>query len=222
MSQPDPKAAVTRPPRGGRAGTRMSQARWREILDAATRLFKAQGFAATSMQDVSDAVGLLKGSLYYYFRSKEELLFEVLRDLHAGGVAIVEDVRFGSDDPMRELETYLRRLTVYAGEHQDRLAIFFRDFLFVPAEYRDAIIAERDMYEITARRLIEEAQAKGRISPSVDAKVMALSILGASSVTHEWYRPDGPMALADIAEQVASSIIHGVAGAGRSAAEPSR
>ncbi len=196
----------------------MSQARWGEILDAATRLFKAKGFAATSMQDVSDQVGLLKGSLYYYFRSKEELLFEVLKDLHAGGGVIVEQVRYGTADPLGELETYIRRLTVYAGEHQDRLAIFFRDFGFVPTEDRAAIITERDMYEITARRLIEEAQALDMIATSINAKVMALSILGASSVTYEWYRPDGPMALTDIADQVASSIIHGVSGAGRAPA----
>lgn len=200
-------------PRGSRAGTQLSQDRWRSILEVATRLFRDKGFAATSMQDVSDDVGLLKGSLYYYFRSKEELLFEVLRDLHVGGNVIVQGVKFGSSEPLLELKDYLRLLTIYAGENRDRLAIFFRDFGFVPAEHQKEIIAERDMYVIVARRLIEEAMAMKLIDASVNSHVAALSILGATSVTHEWYKPEGPISLEAIGEQVASTIVDGLAGA---------
>ena len=139
-----------------RADTQLSRERWCQILDVATRLFKQKGFAATSMQNVSDEVGLLKGSLYYYVRSKDELLLEVLRDLHEGGAEIVDNIRFDSDDPLGELEEYLRQLTIYAGEHRDRLTIFFRDFRFVPPKDKKNIIAERDMYEVAAFRLIEE------------------------------------------------------------------
>lgn len=200
-------------PRRARAGSQLSQQRWRQILEVATRLFKQNGFAATSMQDVSDEVGLLKGSLYYYVRSKEELLFEVLRDLHEGGVAIIDDVKFGSDDPLGELREYLRRLTIYAGEHRARLGIYVRDFRFIPAENQKKIIAERDMYEVAAIRLIDEAKAKKLIDASINSKVAALSILGSTAVTHEWYRPDGPVSLETIGDQVAATIINGLSAA---------
>lgn len=200
----------SKPPRRARAGSQLSQERWQQILEVATRLFAQQGFAGTSMQIVSDEVGLLKGSLYYYVKSKEELLFEVLRDLHQGGVQIVEDVTFGSPDPLGELKTYLKRLTIYAGQHRARLSIFLRDFHFVPAEQQKMIIAERDMYEMAAFRLVEEGKAKGLIDASISSKVAAFSSLGATSVTHEWYRPEGPVALEDIGEQVASMIVAGL------------
>lgn len=199
-----------KPPRRARAGSQLSQERWQQILEVATRLFKQNGFAGTSMQIVSDEVGLLKGSLYYYVSSKEELLFEVLRDLHLGGVQIIEDIAFDSADPLAELSSYLRRLTIYAGEHRDRLRIFLRDFHFVPAAQQEKIIAERDMYERAAFRLIEEGKAAGLIDPSINSKVAAFSILGSTSVTHEWYRPDGPTALETIGEQVASTIVAGL------------
>lgn len=200
----------SKPPRRARAGSQLSQERWQQILEVATRLFAQQGFAGTSMQIVSDEVGLLKGSLYYYVKSKEELLFEVLRDLHQGGVQIVEDVTFGSPDPLGELKTYLKRLTIYAGQHRARLSIFLRDFHFVPTEQQKMIIAERDMYEMAAFRLVEEGKAKGLIDASISSKVAAFSSLGATSVTHEWYRPEGPVALEDIGEQVASMIVAGL------------
>lgn len=199
-----------KPPRRARAGSQLSQERWQQILEVATRLFRQQGFAGTSMQIVSDEVGLLKGSLYYYVSSKEELLFEILRDLHRGGVEIIEDIAFDSTDPLAELTKYLRRLTIYAGEHRARLSIFLRDFHFVPAEQQKKIIAERDMYEMAAFRLIEEAKAAGLIDPSVNSKVAAFSSLGATSVTHEWYRPEGPVALETIGEQVAATIVSGL------------
>ena len=199
-----------KPPRRARAGSQLSQERWQQILEVATRLFKQNGFAGTSMQIVSDEVGLLKGSLYYYVSSKEELLFEVLRDLHQGGVQIIEDIAFDSADPLAELTSYLRRLTIYAGEHRDRLRIFLRDFHFVPAAQQEKIIAERDMYERAAFRLIEEGKAAGLIDPSINSKVAAFAILGSTSVTHEWYRPDGPTALETIGEQVAATIVAGL------------
>lgn len=199
-----------KPPRRARSGSQLSQERWQQILEVATRLFKQNGFAGTSMQIVSDEVGLLKGSLYYYVSSKEELLFEVLRDLHLNGVQIIEDITFDSPDPLGELTNYLRRLTIYAGEHRDRLRIFLRDFHFVPAAHQEKIIAERDMYERAAFRLIEEGKAAGLIDPSINSKVAAFSILGSTSVTHEWYRPDGPVALETIGEQVASTIVSGL------------
>lgn len=210
MAVAKPPVDHGKPPRRARAGSQLSQERWQQILEVATRLFKQNGFAGTSMQIVSDEVGLLKGSLYYYVSSKEELLFEVLRDLHLNGVQIIEDITFDSADPLAELTNYLRRLTIYAGEHRDRLRIFLRDFHFVPAAHQEKIIAERDMYERAAFRLIEEGKAAGLIDPSINSKVAAFSILGSTSVTHEWYRPDGPVALETIGEQVASTIVAGL------------
>ncbi|GIK48312.1 MAG: TetR/AcrR family transcriptional regulator [Hyphomonadaceae bacterium] len=214
------KDNATKLPRRARAGTALSQERWEKILEVATRLFRQRGFAGASMQDVSDEVGLLKGSLYYYVKSKEELLFEVLRDLHQGGGDIVESVQYESDDPLGQLKEYLRRLTIYAGEQRARLAIFFRDFGCLPIENQKQIIAERDMYVVCAVRLIEEAKAKKQIDSSINSTVAALSVLGATSVTHEWYRPDGPLSLETIGEQVAAIIIDGLGGA--SVTRPSR
>ncbi|CAN5364686.1 hypothetical protein BH10PSE1_BH10PSE1_09120 [soil metagenome] len=213
MAQRSVKADAGKSPRGARVGTQLSQERWRQILEVATRLFRDKGFAGTSMQDVSDEVGLLKGSLYYYFRSKEELLFEVLRDLHTGGTVIVESANFGTENPLAELQEFLRRLTIYAGEKRDQLAIFFRDFRFVPPEHSKEIIAERDMYVVVAQRLIDEAKALKMMDASINSRVAALSILGASSTTHEWYRPNGPISLEAIGEQIASMIVNGLVGA---------
>ena len=69
--------------------------REQQILDAAAVVFYEKGYAAASIQDVADAVGILKGSLYYYIDSKEDLLFEILRDAHPRVDAAPERVAAG-------------------------------------------------------------------------------------------------------------------------------
>ena len=63
------------------------------IVAAATRLFHEKGYESTSIQDVAEAVGILKGSLYYYIQTKEDLLYALALDGHTKGVATLEEER---------------------------------------------------------------------------------------------------------------------------------
>jgi len=187
-----------------------SRERWNRILEAATGLFHERGFAATSMQDISDHVGLKKGSLYYYVESKEQLLFEILRDLHHGGVALVANVNFESNDPLGELRAFLVGICIYAGKHADRLGIFQRDFDFLEPDQQRKIIVERFMYRDSAVKLIDRAVAKGQISPDLHVESAAQVVLRGSATVSEWYRPGGPLAIEQIAVQTAKLMIAGL------------
>ena len=68
-----------------------------EVLEAAARVFHEKGYESTSIQDIADAVGILKGSLYYYITSKEDLLFEILQDVHEQGLRNLERIRIEGD-----------------------------------------------------------------------------------------------------------------------------
>lgn len=188
-----------------------SAERWNQILAVATRLFREQGYAATSMQEVSDAVGLLKGSLYYYVRSKEDLLVAILHDLHHRGEEIVSEIVPDSDDPLRELFLYLRKLATYAAENADRLSIFFRDFQFVAADQQKKIISKRDLYRETAEQLISRAIALGQVPDSVHPAIASRSVLNAVSGVHEWYRKSGSIPIAQLSQQIAAMLVAGLA-----------
>src|SRR6266496_3647760 len=69
-----------------------------EVLDAAVRVFHAKGYDATSIQDIADEVGILKGSIYYYITSKEDVLFEILDEVHRAAFnAVVEAIEIDGD-----------------------------------------------------------------------------------------------------------------------------
>lgn len=192
--------------------------RWQQIVEAATQLFRQKGFASTSMQDVSDAVGLLKGSLYYYIDSKEDLLFRILRGLHVDGEDIVASVDFDSKNPLEELHKYLKQATTFAALNSDRLAIFLRDFHYVPAERQREIISEREMYSRTVRNLVASCKAAGLTDPDLDVSLASTLISGAVSSTHEWFKPNGRRPIEDAAEDIATMLTNSI----RPGKEPAR
>ena len=196
---------------GVRSGT-VSQERWQQILDVSSELFRQKGYAGTSMNDISKAVGLLKGSLYYYIRSKEDLLFEILKGLHDDGEEIVASVKFNSDDSIGQLQLYLMKAIVFAGKNAKRISIFLRDFEHVPVGRRRAIISEREMYVLTATRLIEEGVKRRIIAPPLEPRMAATLIMGAVSSTHEWLRPDGKQPIEEIAASIAHMLTDGLGG----------
>jgi hypothetical protein len=103
--------------------------REREILDAAIELFHARGYAQTSIEDVAGAVGILKGSLYYYIDSKEDLLLRILEDVHEGVEAIIESVAARSDlPPLGRLELYLREQVAFNARRINEIAVYHHEF----------------------------------------------------------------------------------------------
>jgi AcrR family transcriptional regulator len=191
-----------------------------QICDVATRLFHERGFNGTSVQEISDAVGVQKGSLYHYIDSKEDLLFQVLQSLHEGGMTVIEQVQYGTNNPLNQLKSYLKSMTVYAGIEADRLSIFFRDFQFILPEQQRKIISERDIYVKVTERLIFEAIQCGMVRPNIHIRVAALTIMSAVTSTREWYRPAGALGLEGIAEQTADLLVNGLVGLGGAGKHP--
>ena len=188
-----------------------SRVRWDAILRATTELFQRKGFYATSMQDIADLVGIKKGSLYYYVDTKEELLFEILRDLHQGGEALVEAANFRAIDPLGELRSLLLQMGIYAGKHADRMEIFNRDFDFLAPEQQKLILSERHLYWDAVSKLIRLAIRNGQVSDTLDVRVAAQAALQSVASISRWYRRNGELKIEQIAAQTAVLIVKGLA-----------
>lgn len=188
-----------------------SRVRWEAILRATTELFNRKGFHATSMQDIADLVGIRKGSLYYYVDTKEELLFEILRDLHQGGEALVDAANFRAIDPLGELRSLLLQMGVYAGRHADRMEIFNRDFDFLPPEQQKMILSERHLYWDAVVKLIRLAIRNGQVSDTLDVRVAAQAALQSVASISRWYRRSGDLSIEQIAAQTAMLMVRGLA-----------
>lgn len=165
--------------RAPRSDNRLSQ-----ILDEAARLFSKGGYHATSIRDVAAAVGMLPGSLYYHFESKEDLLIAV----YEKGVKQISDAvteaAGGQTDPWKRLEAaciaHLEALLRDDDYGQVVVRVLPND---VP-KARARLIGLRDGYEC----LFTDFIGALRLPPGIDRHYLRLMLLGALNSTMGWYR----------------------------------
>lgn len=185
--------------------------REREIIDAAARLFDERGYAATSIQDVADAVGILKGSLYYYIDSKEDLLFEILQDCHHASMRRLWQWQQVEGDALVRLRAFVEGHVLANLQDLVKIGVFLHDFRSLSEKRREAIVADRDVYDRYLRGLIEEGQQDGLVDPDADPKLTAMALLGMMNWVYQWYTPAGRVKPVDLARQFADLALSGLA-----------
>lgn len=160
--------------------------RRQDILDQATILFGSRGYGRTSIREIAAAVGMLPGSVYYHFASKEALLSAVYANAIDRSVAQVQDAAAGQQDPWDRLEAAAvmhLRLLLTGGA----LAAVVMDGPAQPGAAGADLIGQRDRYEAVFRGLI----AAVPLPPGVKPGPFRLALLGALNWALTWYRPDG-------------------------------
>ena len=184
---PTPLQAATRP--SPRADNRLPQ-----ILDAAARLFSRKGFGYASMRDIAGAAGMLPGSLYYHFASKEELLVAV----YAEGVRRIKEAiapALASEaDGWTRLENVCAAHLEALLEDSDYGQVVIRVRPDDAPEVASRLVALRDEYE----RAFSQAIQTLPLPPRTDRRALKLMLLGALNWSQTWYRSgrDSPQVLA--------------------------
>jgi len=175
--------------RAPRADNRLPQ-----ILDAAAELFRAQGFQGTSVRDIVRAVGMLPGSLYYHFATKEDLLAAVyaegVRRISARVRAAIERL----DQPWARLEAACVAHLEAILEDDDYAQVVIRVRPGDAPAARPRLIALRDEYEALLARLVQDLP----LPRGTDRRTLRLMLLGALNWSQTWYQPgrDSPKTIA--------------------------
>lgn len=174
-----------------------------ELLHAAAKLFRKKGFHGTSMQDIAEAVGILKGSIYYHFSSKNEIFREVL--IRGINPVILSAERFLKEDisPREKLRKLLYNHLMYILEHNDSLVIFFQEREKIPHGEMESYLQKRSRYEETLKIILDEGVKKGDF-PAIDVQLAMFAIFGMCNWVVEWYNPSG----SKNAEEIAAHMVH--------------
>lgn len=180
-----------------------------EIFDAAASLFKQKGFHATSMQDIADAVGMRKGSLYYHISSKEELLFRISHEAISAITKQLEELAAGSLTPTEKLRTAIEIHVQTLCARLDLMSVFLKESNTLTAEQEAQILALRRRYEEVFRGILREGIDSGEFRP-VDIGAVADALLGMLNWMHQWYRPNGRLTPEEIAEVFTDLALHGI------------
>lgn len=183
-------------------------AKRREILEAASRVFRERGFHRAGMREIAAALGIAVGKLYYHFSNKQALLAycqeHCLQDL----LTMAERAEASSPDPAEQLaHVVVGHLRCLNEGTPGSLAHLEVESLEEPHKAR--IQELRDRYEARVRQLVARGTSQGTFRP-VDPKVTALTILGAVNWSVKWFRPDGSASLDTIADAFADHLVRGL------------
>jgi TetR/AcrR family transcriptional regulator, cholesterol catabolism regulator len=182
-----------------------------QILAASAEVFSEKGYESTSIQDIADAVGILKGSLYYYITSKEDLLFEIIQGVHEEALKNLDQVRDLDGDALQKIRAFVVVHLTFNATNLVRMAVFFQDFRSLNGKRREIIVEERDLYDSFLRDLIRQGQDEGSVCPEIEPKLAAITVLGMMNWICQWYRPGGKLSAADIANAYGDVVVAGLA-----------
>ncbi len=194
-------AGSARPAQGPGAALaprRARRPREEELRRTSVRLFREHGYHGTSMQDLAEALGMHRGSLYHYIDSKEDLLFEIVESAMARFHAEVRPILEGDAPAPDRLRRAVAAHLAIAAEEPDELTLLQVEVKALAPERRDRILAERDGYEHAWRLFIREGMRDGSFGCD-DERTAGFMILAACNWFSQWYHPAGPLGVDDFA-----------------------
>ncbi|TAP39099.1 TetR/AcrR family transcriptional regulator [Arthrobacter sp. S39] len=168
------------------ARTRERYNRDDNVIAAAISVMSEKGYASTSIQEVAERVGVLKGSLYHYFSSKEELLFRILEESHEQSREIHRAVIELDLPPVETLLLYVRRLSEWYLANIERANIFFTEMKHLSGERHVAAAGWGRAFERDISEQVIAGQADGSIRDDIDQRLLTRFIIGAVNNVRFW------------------------------------
>ncbi|MGY0023290.1 TetR/AcrR family transcriptional regulator [Streptomyces sp. cg35] len=201
---------VTKKPPSAKAAA--SPERRREILATAAEVFAAQGYNATTVRKIADEAGMLAGSLYYHFDSKESMLEEILRtfldELWSGYDAVLD----AEPGPRQTLEALVTESFREIDRHRAAVAIYQKEARQLAVQERFEFLAESQRrFEKTWLTTLERGVADQVFRADLDIRLTYRFVRDTVWVAASWYRPGGQHSPEEIARQYLSMVLDGIA-----------
>ncbi|HEY6102729.1 MAG TPA: TetR/AcrR family transcriptional regulator [bacterium] len=183
--------------------------RHEELLTAAVRLFRERGYHATSMQDLAEAVGVQRGSLYHYIEAKEDLLWEIMERAMDMLRESVEPVARAALPASVRVRDAISAHLAAAARIRDELTILHVELKSLSPRRREIMVGMRDRYERIFRTLVREGIRSGEFR-AVDEKAAVFAILGACNWFTQWFDPGGAASHAAFATTFTGLFLDGL------------
>ena len=172
-----------------------------QILRRATEIFEQQGVAQTSMEDIARAVGVTREALYYYFKSRDDILLEIIVPQSSSLISNMRHVLDTHLDSTAKLRAAIERhLNGYQPGYLEMSVMLREKHHF--KDDRRVLELRRTWREYNALwiQLIEEGQASGEFDPALDPKMTVFGILGMCNWVSRWYQPGKGASVDDLTD----------------------
>jgi TetR/AcrR family transcriptional regulator, cholesterol catabolism regulator len=207
---PSPKTTTRR--KRARNVTAQAEARRRQILDEAARLFTTRGYYSVSVEDIAEASGIGKATLYHYFKSREEILLAMHEVIADEILAHADQVRSEAGPVRDAIRSSIVMMLSMIRDRPGYVRVFFEHYGELSRSLQTKIAARRDAYASFVEDLIRRGIDEGECRP-VDPHLTTLALFGMTNWAYQWYRPSGPATVEEIADAFVDVLFDGIGAA---------
>jgi AcrR family transcriptional regulator len=180
-----------------------------DILEAAAQVFRQKGFHGASMSDIAEVVNLQKASLYHHVSSKQEILFELLDralELLLERISPIASQTLPADERLRHM---IREYLQILAENTDLSAVLLFEHRSLEGKQHARHVPNRDKFEALWRTVLADGVRTKKFMCE-DISLSTRAILGIMNWTITWYRPNGDLAIDEIADQYSNLLLNGL------------
>ena len=181
------------------------------VRNAASRLFRQNGYHATTMDDIAASVGLKKATLYHYYGAKSDILFEIFADCIAAAHSVLPEL----DDltPPEAIRRFLQHQIDTINDRRDQVAVYYQESRYIkgyvtPAQY--AAIRDGETAVIRALAAVVSQGTATGIFRDLDPVIVSQGIIGMCAWVPSWWKPADKVTIQAIAAVYADQVLHGI------------
>jgi AcrR family transcriptional regulator len=188
---------------------RDSEAKLQHILLHSARIFAQQGFEGASIRDISRATGISLSGLYYYFESKQKLLYLIQNNTFTYILERLGKSLQGVQEPQARLRTLVRNHLEYFLAHPNEMKVLSHEEEALEPPYKDEVAAIKRRYYSIAREIFDAMTAEGA-PPAGNPRVAVLSLFGMMNWIYKWHNGKVDPGAEELTEEIVGIFLHGV------------
>ncbi|HEU5140149.1 MAG TPA: TetR/AcrR family transcriptional regulator [Bacillales bacterium] len=182
-----------------------------QIIKQSIQLFESKGFSETSIQDIADALGATKGTFYYYFPSKEQLLMDIHSTYIDDLLRRQQDILDARDKDCKTKLFDMVGLTLKQIAPNGRKAkIFFREMINLKEENQRVIKGKRKAFRFNLQKIVEQGIENGEFNKDIRPDMATFAILGMCNWSYNWFDPSGPVSEEQLTETYSEMLLAGI------------
>lgn len=181
-----------------------------QLVAESVRLFEQRGFTNTSLQDIVEALGVTKGTFYYYFPTKEALLMTIHESYIDSLLARQQQVLVQEQDVRSQLRSMVQLLIEDIQTHGQQGRVFFREIRHLDEANGARIRDKRRQFRLVLEQVIANGVANHTFRHTLRPDMTAFALLGMTNYSYQWYQPDGEMPPQELADYYVTLLLDGM------------
>ena len=188
---------------------RDTEAKLDHILRHSARMFAEKSFAGASIRDISRATGISLSGLYYYFDSKQRLLYLIQHDAFTLILARLQRRLPGASEPTSRLRILVGNHVDYFLSHPNEMKVLSHEEEALEEPLHGEVAAIKRKYYRLARKIFDEVAAAG-LAPGLNPRVAVLSLFGMMNWVYKWHNPELDPGSDELTDAIVRIFLHGV------------